>query len=207
MATVGVVAALYLGGQLLYRLRDIVILMAMSGFIALILNPLVVVLQRRVAPRRSAAVAIVTVSALLVFAGLAVGCGYPLAAGITHMTGRLPGYVASAEHGNGWLGHLLRRLSIDEVPQLLNVVRGEMSLVGPRPALAWEAELVGSAYLPRFTVLPGLTGLWQVEARAHATFAEALDLDATYARGLSWGLDLRLFLRTPLVLLRKRDTA
>jgi predicted PurR-regulated permease PerM len=112
VTTIAVVAAIYLGGELLYRLRDIVMLLAASGFVALSLNPLVVVLQRRIAPRRSTAVAIVTLSAVLVFTGLAVGCGYPVAAAISQLAHRLPGYVASAERGQGWIGHLLRRYHV-----------------------------------------------------------------------------------------------
>lgn len=104
------------------------------------------------------------------------------------------------------VGRWLRRTSIDELPQLLNVVRGEMSLVGPRPAIAYELELYAPHHFDRFLVPAGLTGLWQVEARAHSTFGEALDLDTAYARSWSLGLDLRLLLRTPLLMLRNRET-
>jgi len=100
----------------------------------------------------------------------------------------------------------LRRTSLDELPQLLNVLRGDMSLVGPRPAIPYELELYEPHHLERFAVPAGLTGLWQVEARAHSTFREALDLDVAYARGWSLGLDLRLFLRTPRLMFRRRDT-
>jgi exopolysaccharide biosynthesis polyprenyl glycosylphosphotransferase len=104
------------------------------------------------------------------------------------------------------VGRWLRRTSLDELPQLFNVVRGEMSLVGPRPALPYEIELYAPHHYERFLVPAGLTGLWQVEARAHSTLAEALDLDVAYARGWSLGLDLRLLLRTPLLMLRRRGT-
>lgn len=104
------------------------------------------------------------------------------------------------------VGRLLRKTSLDELPQLLNVVRGDMSLVGPRPCIPYELEFLAPHHFERFLVPAGLTGLWQVEARAHATFAEALDLDIAYARGWSLGLDLRLLLRTPLLMLRKRET-
>jgi exopolysaccharide biosynthesis polyprenyl glycosylphosphotransferase len=103
-------------------------------------------------------------------------------------------------------GRWLRRTSLDELPQLLNVLRGDMSLVGPRPSIPYEVELYAPHHLERFSVPAGLTGLWQVEARAHATFAEALDLDVAYVRGWSFGLDLRLLLRTPLLMFRKRET-
>jgi exopolysaccharide biosynthesis polyprenyl glycosylphosphotransferase len=104
------------------------------------------------------------------------------------------------------VGRWLRKTSLDELPQLLNVLQGDMSLVGPRPCIPYELELYAPHHLERFAVPAGLTGLWQVEARAHATFAEALDLDVSYVRGWSFGLDLRLLLRTPLLMLRKRET-
>ena len=104
------------------------------------------------------------------------------------------------------VGRWLRKTSLDELPQLINVLRGEMSLVGPRPLIPYELELFSPHQFERFLVPAGLTGLWQVEARAHSTFGEALDLDVAYARGWSFGLDARLLLRTPLVIFRNRDT-
>jgi lipopolysaccharide/colanic/teichoic acid biosynthesis glycosyltransferase len=99
------------------------------------------------------------------------------------------------------VGRLLRRLSIDELPQLFNVIRGEMSLVGPRPALPWEAELMAPAHSQRFLVLPGLTGLWQVSGRSSLTMRQALDLDVDYVRRQSFLLDLGILLKTvPVVL-------
>ena len=104
------------------------------------------------------------------------------------------------------VGRWLRKTSLDELPQLINVLRGEMSLVGPRPLIPYELELFSPHHFERFLVPAGLTGLWQVEARAHSTFGEALDLDVAYARGWSLGLDLRLLLRTPLLMFRERET-
>ena len=105
------------------------------------------------------------------------------------------------------VGHWLRRTSLDELPQLINVLRGDMSLVGPRPCLPYETETFASHHFERFLVPAGLTGLWQVTARAKTSFGEALDMDVAYARGWSLGLDLKLLLRTPLVLLRSGGTA
>jgi exopolysaccharide biosynthesis polyprenyl glycosylphosphotransferase len=96
------------------------------------------------------------------------------------------------------VGRWLRRTSLDELPQLINVLRGDMSLVGPRPCIPYEAEYFAPHHFERFSVPQGLTGLWQVTARAHATFAEALDIDVAYARSCSFWLDLKLVLRTPL---------
>ncbi|HEX8007768.1 MAG TPA: AI-2E family transporter, partial [Trebonia sp.] len=109
-----VVAFFYLSGKLIYRLRDVVLLLLVAGFVALILNPLVLLLQRYVVRRRGFAVMLVTAGALLVFLGLAVAFGYPLVNAITHLADRLPSYVASAENGKGWIGHLVRKYHIQQ---------------------------------------------------------------------------------------------
>jgi lipopolysaccharide/colanic/teichoic acid biosynthesis glycosyltransferase len=105
------------------------------------------------------------------------------------------------------VGAWLRRTSLDELPQLVNVLRGDMSLVGPRPCIPYETEHFLPYHFDRFLVPAGITGLWQVTARAHSTFREALDMDVAYARGWSLGLDLRLLCRTPLQVLAGKATA
>jgi predicted PurR-regulated permease PerM len=112
LATVAVVVVTYMAGKLLYRLRDVILLMAVSGFIALLLNPLVVYLQRWKVPRRGFAVAIVTFWAVLVFAGLAVAFGYPLIRAATHLADQLPTYVDQVQHGHGWIHRVLVRYHV-----------------------------------------------------------------------------------------------
>jgi predicted PurR-regulated permease PerM len=112
IATVAVVVLTYLAGKVLYRLRDVILLLVVAGFIALILNPLVVYVQRWIT-RRGWAVAIVTVWAALVFVGLVLAFGYPLVNGLTHLAHQLPLYVRDAAAGHGWIGHLARRFHVE----------------------------------------------------------------------------------------------
>jgi exopolysaccharide biosynthesis polyprenyl glycosylphosphotransferase len=105
------------------------------------------------------------------------------------------------------VGRWLRRTSLDELPQLVNVLRGEMSIVGPRPCIPYETEHFADHHFERFLVPAGITGLWQVTARAHASFAEALDMDVAYARSWSLALDFTLMLRTVRHLLARPATA
>ncbi|MGH3803011.1 MAG: sugar transferase, partial [Pseudonocardiaceae bacterium] len=100
------------------------------------------------------------------------------------------------------LGSILRRTSADELPQLLNVLRGQMALVGPRPCLEWEAEMFPPKYAGRFDVPPGLTGLWQVSGRSTMGTLEMLELDLTYVRSWSFWTDLTILARTVPTLLR-----
>ena len=102
------------------------------------------------------------------------------------------------------VGAVLRRTSLDELPQLVNVVRGEMALVGPRPVLDWEAALFPEWAERRFDVRPGLTGLWQVRGRSAVSFREALALDVEYVERRGPWLDLKILAATPGVLLDRR---
>ena len=94
------------------------------------------------------------------------------------------------------LGRLLRSTGLDELPQLVNVLNGEMSLVGPRPCLAYEAARYLPWQLERFNALPGLTGLWQVNGKNRTTFTRMIQLDIEYTRTKSLGLDLKIMLKT-----------
>jgi lipopolysaccharide/colanic/teichoic acid biosynthesis glycosyltransferase len=94
------------------------------------------------------------------------------------------------------VGGLLRRTSLDELPQLLNVLRGDMTLVGPRPCLEWEAILFPPEFAPRFTVKPGLTGLWQVSGRSRVSTLDMLRMDVCYVQTRSLLGDLRILWRT-----------
>lgn len=100
------------------------------------------------------------------------------------------------------LGSILRRTSLDELPQVLNVLTGSMSLVGPRPVLAWEAEMFDPVHLQRFEVKPGITGLWQIRGRSKLGMREALDLDVEYVRGRSFARDLYILVMTAPALFR-----
>ena len=120
------------------------------------------------------------------------------------------GHAAAGANGNGGpslfkladdvrvtrVGKILRRFSIDELPQLLNVVRGEMSLIGPRPALPYELELYQAWHRNRLDAVPGITGLWQVSGRNRLSFDEMVRLDVRYLEEWSLTNDLRILLRT-----------
>jgi lipopolysaccharide/colanic/teichoic acid biosynthesis glycosyltransferase len=120
--------------------------------------------------------------------------------------------VTGAEgHGAGWavderdpritrVGRVLRRLSLDELPQLWNVLRGEMSLVGPRPTLAYQVEQYTPRQRRRLEVKPGVTGWAQVNGRARLRWPERIELDLWYVEHQSVWLDLRILARTPLAL-------
>jgi lipopolysaccharide/colanic/teichoic acid biosynthesis glycosyltransferase len=102
------------------------------------------------------------------------------------------------------LGRILRRFSLDELPQLFNVLEGTMSLVGPRPALPYEVELYGARERQRLAVAPGITGLWQVSGRAELNFDQSISYDLAYIEHWSFTLDLAIIGQTPHAVLSGR---
>jgi lipopolysaccharide/colanic/teichoic acid biosynthesis glycosyltransferase len=119
--------------------------------------------------------------------------------------------VGAEQQGAGWAvdrgdpritraGRLLRRLSLDEVPQLWNVVRGEMSLIGPRPTLAYQVEQYTPRQRKRLDVRPGITGWAQIQGRASLPWEERIELDVWYVEHRSPWIDLKILARTPLAL-------
>jgi lipopolysaccharide/colanic/teichoic acid biosynthesis glycosyltransferase len=105
------------------------------------------------------------------------------------------------------VGHILRKTSLDELPQLVNVLRGEMSLVGPRPDVPYSVELYSPWHRERFAALPGLTGLWQAKGRSNVTFDEMVRMDIEYVRNQSLWLDLKILLLTIPAVLSGRGAA
>src|SRR5580698_9118562 len=129
LTTVLVVVVVYLLGKVVYRLKDVILLIIVAAFVAVILNPAVVALQRWKIKRRGWAVAVVTLWALIVFVGLTLAFGLPLVGAITHLANTLPGYVSKAEHGKGWIGHLVRRYHVQQwvqknTPKLVDFGKG-----------------------------------------------------------------------------------
>jgi lipopolysaccharide/colanic/teichoic acid biosynthesis glycosyltransferase len=102
------------------------------------------------------------------------------------------------------IGRFLRKYSLDELPQLLNVLKGDMSLVGPRPVPPYEVACYGNGHHKRLAALPGITGYWQVKGRCQVAFEEMIRMDLEYIRKASFGYDLKiLFLTIPAVLSRR----
>lgn len=102
------------------------------------------------------------------------------------------------------VGRVLRKLSLDELPQLMNVIKGEMSLVGPRPPIPYEVEMYSEEHFRRFAAIPGITGLWQVSGRAEIGFDDMVRIDVDYIQRCSFWLDLKILLLTiPAVLSRR----
>jgi lipopolysaccharide/colanic/teichoic acid biosynthesis glycosyltransferase len=116
-------------------------------------------------------------------------------------------YKLAADDRVTRVGRVLRKTSLDELPQLYDVLRGQMSLVGPRPVIPYEAELYPAEYDRRFAVKPGLTGLWQVSGRSERTYHEMVALDVAWVERHSLGLYLSILARTPWVLLHRRGVA
>jgi lipopolysaccharide/colanic/teichoic acid biosynthesis glycosyltransferase len=102
------------------------------------------------------------------------------------------------------VGRLLRRFSIDEVPNVINVLRGEMSLVGPRPLPVRDFERLEAWHRKRYLVLPGLTGLWQISGRSELTFDDLVRLDFYYLDNWSIWLDVAILLKTPFAVFSQR---
>jgi predicted PurR-regulated permease PerM len=192
LATIVAVILFYLAGKVVYRLRDVILLIVVAGFIALLLNPLVVAFDRWVG-RRGIAVTIVTILAVLAFAGLAVAFGYPLVNGMTHLAHNLPVYVSQAEHGKGWIGHLVTRYHVQDwvnanAPKLasygkdiakpvLNVGKGAFTLV---VSLLTIFVLVVLLLMEGPKLRSGLLGLMAPErARRYRRIAAAVNRSVT----------------------------
>jgi lipopolysaccharide/colanic/teichoic acid biosynthesis glycosyltransferase len=100
------------------------------------------------------------------------------------------------------MGKILRNLSLDELPQLFNVLKGEMSLVGPRPPLPYEYAVYSDWHKTRLDVLPGITGVWQVTAHNTVSFSEMVRIDLEYIQEMNLLLDLKIMLLTPLAMIK-----
>ena len=129
------------------------------------------------------------------------------------------GEITSAPKENGGLlkpatngrvitrvGKILRKTSLDELPQLFNILKGDMSLVGPRPSIDYEAEAYYDWYLPRLSVLPGITGLAQINGRSSIPFPEIVKYDLRYIEEASIWLDLKIIIKTIPVVIGMRNT-
>jgi lipopolysaccharide/colanic/teichoic acid biosynthesis glycosyltransferase len=116
-------------------------------------------------------------------------------------------YKLAADDRVTRVGRFLRKTSLDELPQLYDVLRGHMSLVGPRPVIPYEAELYPPSYDRRFAIKPGLTGLWQVSGRNERTYREMVALDIDWVERHSLALYFSILTRTPFVLLQRRGVA
>jgi lipopolysaccharide/colanic/teichoic acid biosynthesis glycosyltransferase len=127
--------------------------------------------------------------------------------GQSHESGRENLYKLAVDNRITPVGRWIRRWSLDELPQLFNVLRGDMTLVGPRPAIPYEVAEYPAWYRERFSVKPGLTGYWQVSGRNERTYEEMVRLDIEYAERRSVGLDLLILLKTPWVVLSRKGAA
>lgn len=116
--------------------------------------------------------------------------------GYTEAGPRIAPFKLSRDSRITGVGKLLRKTSLDELPQLLNVIKGEMSLVGPRPVPIYEVELYDESHYARLASLPGITGMWQVYGRSRVTFEEMVRMDIDYVRRASILFDIKLLLLT-----------
>jgi exopolysaccharide biosynthesis polyprenyl glycosylphosphotransferase len=141
---------------------------------------------------------------VLKFRSMSVGAEREVAELMAERGGYVPCYKICNDPRVTRVGSLIRRLSIDEIPQFVNVLRGEMSLVGPRPQVEAEVEQYALEHNRRLTVKPGITGLWQVSGRSDIAWPEAVRLDMQYAD--TWSLlgDFRILLKTVKVVLMSR---
>lgn len=121
--------------------------------------------------------------------------------------GRGPAFKPQDDPRVTRVGRRLRAWSLDELPQLVNVVRGDLSLVGPRPVPTYEADNFTVLQLRRFTTRPGLTGLWQIAGRSELSFDEAVARDLEYVDRQSLAFDLQILLRTVIIVLTKKGAA
>lgn len=113
--------------------------------------------------------------------------------------------MAKLDHGPQLIpfGNLLRKSCLDELPQLINVLRGEMSLVGPRPPIPYEVKEYHPWHRGRFNAIPGMTGLWQVSGKNKLSFKEMVRLDILYARERSFWMDIKILFRTPMAIVKQ----
>jgi lipopolysaccharide/colanic/teichoic acid biosynthesis glycosyltransferase len=115
--------------------------------------------------------------------------------------------MGNPEARTTWIGRILRNTCLDEIPQLVNVLKGEMSLVGPRPPIRYEVEVYKRWHGGRFDSVPGLTGLWQVSGKNELSFKEMARLDIQYSRNLSFWEDLKILFKTPAAVIQEfRDS-
>jgi len=192
LATVAVVVLVYLAAQLIDRLRGVLLLLVVAGFIALLLNPVVVALQQPLR-RRGFAVAVVTLLAVLAFGGLATAFGYPLINGAGHLAANLPAYVRQTQHGQGWLGHLVARYHLQawveqNAPKLAGYAR---DLATPALSLGKGAVSLTFSLITVFVLVvlmllegpkmrTGLLGMMQpARARRYSTIAGEVNRSVT----------------------------
>jgi len=122
--------------------------------------------------------------------------------GCERVTGHDNVYKIKKDPRVTWIGSWLRRTSMDELPQLINILRGDMSLVGPRPPISYELENYQPWHMERLKVVPGLTGLWQVSGRSQVSFEEMVRLDVHYINNWSILLDIQILVQTVPVVLK-----